>query len=468
MVSACPVSSRVRRSFRSNVVSPVLAVVLVTLNLGLIFLLFALPLGVRTVSMSRLISAGTRRVWNALWPFGSDAGWSGQRVGAQVLDEPGLARIQLTWEGRDGKPIERLVRLEDVAEGERFAMRVVDDSSLEASFFADYRETVELAEEGDKLRVTLTRTDRYRGAAFLIFRYFALRRELSKLKTWAETGTYRAGGLFEHPVSQAGLAILSVLIMWPIFGLNVGGLVLAVVLTSVVALHELGHMAAFRVAGHRKARMIFVPLLGGIAIGGRPYDSRFEVAFVALMGAGFSAFLVPLAIAACNFAIGEGWRFSASIFATLAGIAALFNVANLVPVWKFDGGQVLRQICPGPVSLALSSFLLLSAFMALGYAAGFPASLLVAAGAVFAILSIITAGSAVKPRHELKRLDGLERLAIAGALVAVFTVHASGLLWASARLEDWRSFQKHRHERMLKAAERSAMLPASVRIGSGV
>ena len=33
--------------------------------------------------------------------------------------------------------------------------------------------------------------------------------------------------------------------------------------------------------GHRKVRMIFVPLLGGIAIGGRPYDSRFEVAFVA-------------------------------------------------------------------------------------------------------------------------------------------------------------------------------------------
>ena len=143
--------------------------------------------------------------------------------------------------------------------------------------------------------------------------------------------------------------MLSAFILWPFFGLTSGGFAVAQVLTTVVALHELGHMAAFRMMGHRKVRMIFVPLLGGIAIGGRPYDSRFEVAFVALMGAGFSAFLVPIAIAACAYAAGEGWRAAAGVLGTLAGIAALFNVANLVPVWKFDGGQVLRQICPGPV-----------------------------------------------------------------------------------------------------------------------
>ncbi|MEP9388546.1 site-2 protease family protein [Mesorhizobium sp. KR9-304] len=439
--------------------TPVLAIVLVTLNLGLIFVLFALPLGVRTVRFSRLIAADRERIWSALWLFGENAGWSGQHLKAETLDEADLVRIQLSWEGRDGRPIEHIVRLEEVVEGRRFAMRVVDDTSLDSAFWSHYRNVVEVAEADGKVRVTLTRTDRYRGAAFLIFRYFALRRELGKLKTWAETGKYRDGGFFEHPASQIGFALLSVLIMWPIFGLNVGGLVLAMVLTLVVALHELGHMAAFRVTGHRKVRMIFVPLLGGIAIGGRPYDSRFEVAFVALMGAGFSAFLVPLAIAACDYAVGEGWRFSASVLATLAGIAALFNVANLVPVWKFDGGQVLRQICPGPVSLALSSFVLLSAFMALGYAAGFPAPLLVSAGAVFAILSLITAGSAVKPRHELKRLAGFERLALAGALVAVFAVHASGLLWASARLEDWRSYEKQRQERRLDASGQGAFLP---------
>jgi Zn-dependent protease len=206
--------------------------------------------------------------------------------------------------------------------------------------------------------------------------------------------------------------------------------------------------------------MIFVPLLGGIAIGGRPYDSRFEVAFVALMGPGFSAFFVPVAIAACAYAAGEGWRATAGVLGTLAGIAALFNVANLVPVWKFDGGQVLRQICPGPVTLALSSFLLLSAFLALGLVVGFPAPLLVVAGAIFAILSLITVGSNVKPRHELKPIGGMERAAVAGALLAVFAIHASGLLWASARLEEVRAFEQQRRERSLSALDEFA-LPAS-------
>ena len=49
---------------------------------------------------------------------------------------------------------------------------------------------------------------------------------------------------------------------------------------------------------------------------------------------------------------------------------AFFNIANLVPVWKFDGGQVLRQICPGPLVLATASFATLSAFLALGRLTG--------------------------------------------------------------------------------------------------
>jgi Zn-dependent protease len=414
--------------------SPIVMAILAASNLGLIFLLMTAPLGLRTVRISRLIAMDRQRLWQALWPLGHDAGWSGEILLAQALDEKGLARIRLSWEGRDGQPIERKVLLEDVVTNNRFSMRVIDDTSLDVVFWADYVETTELVPEGDGTRVTLTQTDRYRGIAFLVFRYFAIRRELGKLETWARTGGYRKGGWFEHPLSQIGFAILSAFILWPFFGLNLGGLALAAILTSVVALHELGHMAAFRLMGHRKVRMIFIPLLGGIAIGGRPYDSRFEVAFVALMGAGFSAFLVPLLIAASALAGGEGHPLASALLATLAGCAALFNIANLVPVWKFDGGQVLRQICPGPVALALASFFLLSAFLALGRQAGFSSGFLLAAGAVFSILSLLTMGSGVKPRHELKPIRTFDRFAMAGALLAVFAIHGYGVLWASSML----------------------------------
>jgi Zn-dependent protease len=415
-------------------VSPIVTVLLVAGNLGLIFLLMTAPLGLRTVRLSRVVAMDRQRLWQALWPLGSDAGWSGEILSAQPLDGQGTARIMLSWEGRDGQPIERKSRFEDVVEGSRFSMRVIEDTALDASFWKDFYETTELVSEGAATRVTLSQTDRYRGVAFLVFRYFAMRRELGKLQHWAKTGEYRKGGWFEHPLSQVGFAVLSAFILWPFFGLNLGGFALAAILTSVVALHELGHMAAFRLTGHRKARMIFIPLLGGIAIGGRPYDSRFEVAFVALMGAGFSAFLVPLLIVASGLASGEGHRVAAALLATLAGFAALFNIANLVPVWKFDGGQVLRQICPGPTALALASFSLLSALLAIGWLAGFSQSFLLVAGAVFAILSLLTMGSGVKPRHELKPIRTFDRFAMAGALLAVFAIHGYGLLWASAKL----------------------------------
>ncbi|TGQ39761.1 site-2 protease family protein [Mesorhizobium sp. M00.F.Ca.ET.216.01.1.1] len=414
--------------------SPIVTAILVACNLGLIFLLMTVPLGLRTVRLSRLVAADRHRLWQALWPLGSDAGWSGEILSAKAIDDQGTTRIRLSWEGRDGQPIEHKVRLEDVVEDSRFSMRVLDDTSLDASFWADYREATELIPEGSATRIILSRTDRYRGVAFLVFRCFAMRRELDKLEIWVRTGRYRKGGWFEHPLSQIGFAVLSAFILWPFFGLNLGGLALAAILTSVVALHELGHMAAFRLTGHRKARMIFIPLLGGIAIGGRPYDSRFEVAFVALMGAGFSAFLVPLLIAASALASGEGHGLAAALLATLTGCAALFNIANLVPVWKFDGGQVLRQLCPGPVALAFASFFLLSALLALGWQAGFSSGFLLAAGAIFAALSLLTMGSAVKPRHELKPIRTVDRLAMAGALLAVFAIHGYGVLWASARL----------------------------------
>ncbi|TIW65551.1 MAG: site-2 protease family protein, partial [Mesorhizobium sp.] len=135
-----------------------------------------------------------------------------------------------------------------------------------------------------------------------------------------------------------------------------------------------------------------------------------------------------------GLARGEGHGAVAALLATLAGFSALFNIANLVPVWKFDGGQVLRQICPGPIALALASFLLLSALLALGWLAGFSPGFLLAAGVVFLILSLLTMGSAVKPRHELKPIRTLDRFAMAGALLAVFAIHGYGVLWASAQL----------------------------------
>lgn len=404
----------------------------VAFNVGLIFLLMAAPLGARTLTVKRWVNSPRSRLWHALFPLGDQVGWSGEILDAEPVG-PGSdqVRLSMSWEGRDGRPISRVVELHDVVPEQRFSTTVIDDSSLDARFWAHYRRTTSLEEKHGRTEVVLNQTDRYRGLAFMIFRYFSLRRELNHVTAWAQNGKFEKKAVFEHPATQTGLAVLSTLIIWPLFGLTGMGLLLASILTLVVALHELGHMAAFRVTGHKSARMIFIPILGGIAIGGRPYDRRFEVAFVALMGAGFSAFLVPVAIAASASAATSGHAFAAQVLASFAAFCAFFNLANLVPVWKFDGGQVLRQICNSRIALALSSFTLLAVFLAFGFAAGLPVNVLLIAGGVVVVLSLMTTGRGVKPKYELTPLVAAERVMLAAGLVAVFVIHGFGVLWAA-------------------------------------
>jgi Zn-dependent protease len=57
-----------------------------------------------------------------------------------------------------------------------------------------------------------------------------------------------------------------------------------------------------------------------------------------------------------------------------------------------------------------------------------------AVGAVFAILSLLTAGGGIKPRYELKPIGVFDRFAIGAALLAVFAIHGFGLIWAVSKI----------------------------------
>src|SRR5262249_61578421 len=67
--------------------------------------------------ISRSIAASRRRIWNAIYPLGSDYGWSGEVVSAEPLaGTEGAVALRLSWEGREGRPIERTVRITDAVE----------------------------------------------------------------------------------------------------------------------------------------------------------------------------------------------------------------------------------------------------------------------------------------------------------------------------------------------------------------
>jgi Zn-dependent protease len=412
------------------------AIALLLINMGLIWLLMAAPLGMRTLRVRKTFKTDAEKIWNAIFPLGSSAAWHHSVLTSHVMPEAAnQVRQTFTHLDRHGQPIVRRFEIIKNMAAREFESRVLDDSALDASFWRDFRERRRIGEDNGQVHLTIEQTDRYRGFAFLIFRYFSLRREMKALHQWLETGESKpepAG--FEHPAVQVMLALLSTLLLWPFFGLTRYGLMLSALLTLVIVLHELGHMAAYRAFGHKTVRMIFVPLLGGVAIGGRPYNSLFEVATCALMGAGMSAFFIPVAVALYT-AQGEG------TFAIVSGpgvlifllILGAFNLLNLLPMNRFDGGQVLRQVFRSNASLIAGSFVVTLLILAVGWRIGMPPPALLAGLAVFALLSMMGKGG-VKPRHRLDEMTRGQRIVSGLGLFAAVALHGYAIIYATDRL----------------------------------
>ncbi|QKV17776.1 site-2 protease family protein [Oricola thermophila] len=395
-----------------------------------LWLVMSAPVGRRTVGRSVTVRSTPERLWAALHPFGAHFSWNGA-VTEVIRTGPTTGHMVTSHAGRDGQPIRRDFEIVDEVPGESFTMRFTNDTSLAQSFWENHEMRFRVEDAGDGQAVArLAETDRYRGVAFLVFRFFALRRQARKLKRWAETGEFRPGGVFEHPLTQFGMAGVSAMLIWPFFGLDGRGLFLAVTLTVVVAAHEFGHMVAFRLMGHRSARMIFLPLLGGIAMGGRPYDRHFEIGFSALMGAGFSAF--PVALLTCT-AVSAPELAAPVPFAavtTIVLVASMFNLGNLMPVWKFDGGQVLRQLFRSNAGMAGGAFAMLALMAAACGAAGLSWRVILVASAVLTLLSVMTAKTGVKPKTALTPMNDVERIALGLGLVATLAIHAFAMVWS--------------------------------------
>lgn len=415
------------------------AILLLVINLGLLWLLMRAPLGRRTIRLSRTYQCAPDILWKAMNPAGPDASWHHSVISSRALvDRRGVVEQTYRHLDKNGAPSRRLLALEPLpcvaGNAHGFQSRVIDDSTLDPAFWNDYRERRIIRPIPDGALLDVEQTDRYRGLAFLLFRYFVLRREMRALDGWLKTGESLPQGYFELPLVQGGVAVLSTLLLWPFFGLNASGLMLSTFLTLVIALHELGHMAAYRMFGHASVRMIFVPLLGGIAVGGRPYRSLFEVATCALMGAGMSAFLVPILAVAMQLSeaglLPLASRAPLLVFMLILGA---FNLLNLLPMHRFDGGQVLRQIFRTRRSQIAASFVVTLCILGIGFEIGLPAKMLTAGLLVFTLVSFVTGGS-VKPRQMLDEMKDGERMLVAFGLYAAIAVHGYAIIFATEKL----------------------------------
>jgi len=108
-------------------------------------------------------------------------------------------------------------------------------------------------------------------------------------------------------------------------------------------IHEFGHVAAFRVAGHKDARFRLIPLMGGVAISDTPPETQADDFFITIMGPLIC--LVPMILA---YVLVE----PAAKISPLAGeflwtfvmVTGALNFFNLLPFSPLDGGRCVKVI----------------------------------------------------------------------------------------------------------------------------
>lgn len=139
---------------------------------------------------------------------------------------------------------------------------------------------------------------------------------------------------------------------------------LAIVLS--VMIHEFGHVAAYRIAGHTDARFRLIPLMGGVAISDTAPETQADDFFITIMGPAIC--LVPMILAYALMEPAAMISYQAYEFLwTFAIVTGALNFFNLLPFWPLDGGRCVRVICDTFAPKA-------TAFLTIGMSAALAAS----------------------------------------------------------------------------------------------
>lgn len=140
---------------------------------------------------------------------------------------------------------------------------------------------------------------------------------------------------------QAGLFGFSV-VLFLVLGGWFWGLRFAAILFVVVAIHELGHYLAMRLAGYRNVQMLALPLVGGVTMGHEAKPDAARRAWMSLMGP-LPGILIGwglLFYAVLQGQIGDGLAYEAAL------VFLFVNYLNVLPVPPLDGAHVVQELLP--------------------------------------------------------------------------------------------------------------------------
>lgn len=111
----------------------------------------------------------------------------------------------------------------------------------------------------------------------------------------------------------------------------------ALVICTVILIHELGHYVTMRMFRYRDVHIVMVPLLGGAAVGGADLVPIHRQIITYLAGPVPGIFIGFLLYTVADRTGNSSYVFAAAFFLIL-------NYINLLPLLPFDGGHVVRLL----------------------------------------------------------------------------------------------------------------------------
>ncbi len=197
-------------------------------------------------------------------------------------------------------------------------------------------------------------------------------------------------------------------------------------LCLAVAVHEFGHVVAYRVCGHSDARFRLIPILGGVAISNRMPASQERAFFIALMGPGICIAPMVLAFAASGLTHGSAPVLSEFLY-SFGMMLGLFNFFNLLPFWPLDGGRMVQILVQTYIPWATRQVSIAMTVIGAGLAYLTQSYILL----VFILLSwggLMQSEMILGLQRPMSRPRGLIALAAYGTTAATFFVGGAQLL----------------------------------------
>ncbi|PSB47820.1 hypothetical protein C7B77_24145 [Chamaesiphon polymorphus CCALA 037] len=142
------------------------------------------------------------------------------------------------------------------------------------------------------------------------------------------TGTRRSK-FWWFGLSMVGFYVATIPYMGWQFGLQ---------LLVVILLHELGHLLAMQFFGYRDTRMLFIPFLGGVAMGKNENATLSQKFWILILGPlpgillGIAMLFIGHPNSSLNWLHGFGW------------LMVCINLLNLLPIYPLDGGKIISLL----------------------------------------------------------------------------------------------------------------------------